>query len=137
VGEAKRRKIEIKGPSSYEITSYRLDDILEGSLRMLSGDRPSDQALAIIQATALLAGRMADPSLPTMLCAFCDHEFTRTERPTEILVALPWVNPEHPPIFSPICATCAEASEDDKTSMAKASWAKLSPGSPFDGPGHG
>jgi hypothetical protein len=30
-------------------------------------------------------------------------------------------NLKHPPIFSPVCAVCAEASEDDKTNMAKAS----------------
>jgi hypothetical protein len=144
MGEAKRRKdapagsIEIKGPSSYEIGAYRLDDILAGSLMALfDSDRaPSARALAIIQATAKLAARMGDRRLPTMLCMTCDYEFARAERPTEIMVALPWANPEHPPIVSPICAACAEVSPDAKTNMAKVSWAKFSPGSSFNGPGH-
>jgi hypothetical protein len=40
MGEARRREkapvgpIEIKGPSSYEIASYRLNDILAGALPM-------------------------------------------------------------------------------------------------------
>ena len=144
MGEAKRRKeapvgpLVIGGPSAYEIGAYGLDDILAGSLMALfSNDRaPAARALAIMQATAQLAARMGDRRLPTMLCAFCDHGFAFGEQPTEILVALPWANPKHPPITSPICAACAEASEDDKTNMAKASWAKLSPGSRFDGPGY-
>ena len=138
MGEAKRRKpLEIKGPMSYEINSYRLEDILAGTLRALSGERPSSQANAIILATAKLATRMSDRSLPTMLCITCDHEFAHGERPTEIMVALPWANPKHPPIISPICAVCAAASKDDKTNMGMASGSKLSPGSRFAGPGHG
>jgi hypothetical protein len=141
MGEARRRsskpaEIEIEGPTSYEIGAYRLDDILAGSLMALFDRAPSDQALAIMQAAVELAERMGDRSLPTMLCAFCDHEFARGEPPTEIMVALPWANPKHPPIVSPICAACAGASEDDKACMVKASWAKLSPGSRFDGAGH-
>ncbi len=146
MGEARRRRhareapggaLEIKGPSSYEIGAYRLDDVLAGTVMALFGDRtPSAQALAILKATAQLAARMVDPRLPTMLCMTCDHEFPRDERPTEIMVALPWANPKHPPIVSPICAACASASQDAKTNMAKASWARLSPGSRFDGPGH-
>jgi hypothetical protein len=137
MGEARRRKsIEIKGPMSYEIGSYRLEDIFDGTLRALLGERPSPQASAIMQATVHLAERMDDRSLPTVLCAFCDYEFGRGERPTEIMVALPWANPKHPPIISPICPVCAEASEDDKTNMAIASWSKLSPGSSFGGFGH-
>lgn len=137
-GEARRRKpFAIKGPTSYEIGAYRLDDILDGTLRALLGDRPSAQALALMRAAVELAERMGDLSFPTMLCAFCDHEFARDERPTEVMVALPWANPEHPPIVSPICAACAAASEADKANMVKASWSKLSPESRFDGPpGH-
>jgi hypothetical protein len=139
MGEARRRSskpIEIEGPTSYEIGAYRLDDILAGSLMALFDRAPSNQALAIMRAAGELAERMGDPSLPTLLCAFCDHEFARDERPTEIMVALPWANPKHPPIVSPICAACAEASQDAKTDMAKASWSRLSPGSRFDEPGH-
>jgi hypothetical protein len=120
----------VEGPSSYEIRSYRVDDILAGVAGMaLFGERPSAQALAIIRATNLLVERMQDRRLPTMLCAFCDHEFAYDARPTEILVALPWANPEHPPVISPICAACAGPSAADKASMVKARWAKLSPGS--------
>ena len=102
MGEARRRKgapagaFEIKGPASYEVGAYRLDDILAGVAMALFGAdrRPSAHALALMQATAQLAARMTDRRLPTMLCAFCDHEFTRGERPTEIMVALPWANPK-------------------------------------------
>jgi hypothetical protein len=142
MGEARRRRrskpaeIEIEGPTSYEIGAYRLDDILAGSLMALFDRAPSAQALALMRATAELAERMGDRSLPTMLCAFCDHEFAHGDQPTEVMVALPWANPKHPPIVSPICGACAAASEDVKTGMVKASWSKLSPGSRFDGPGH-
>src|ERR1700722_11341236 len=91
MGEARRRNakpIEIEGPTSYEIALYRLDDILAGSLMALFDRAPSPQALALMRAAAELAERMGDRSLPTMLCAFCDHEFVHGERPTEIMVAL-------------------------------------------------
>ena len=64
-GEARRRKpFAIKGPTSYEIGAYRLDDILDGTLRALLGDRPSAQALALMRAAVELAERMGDLSLP-------------------------------------------------------------------------
>jgi hypothetical protein len=138
VGEARRRRskpIEIRGPLSYEIAIYDPASILAGSLRALLGDRPSPQAIAIIQAAAQLGERMHDPSLPVMLCMTCDYEFARGEPPAEVMIALPWANPEHPPIVSPICPRCAAAGESDKIAMAKAAWSKLSPGSRFDGPG--
>ena len=148
MGEAKRRRsdvreapageFEIRGPLSYELGLYRLDDILAGSLiALFASDRaPTARSLALVQATAQLAARMGDRRLPTMLCMTCDHEFARDERPTEVAVALPWANPRHPPIVSPICAACAAASEDVKTGRMQVSWSKLSPGSRFDGPGH-
>jgi hypothetical protein len=143
MGEARRRKeapagaLAIEGPFSYEIGAYRLDDIFAGVLAMVLGvARPSEQARKIQRATEELARRMQEPSLPTMLCMTCDHEFARDERPTEIAVALPWANPEHPPIVSPICAACAAASQDAKIGRMQASWARFSPGMRFDeGPG--
>jgi hypothetical protein len=128
----------VDGPFSYEIGSYRLDDILAGALMALLDDNrePSPRALAIVQATAALAARMDGPRLRPMLCLTCDHAFRRGERPIEVMVALPWANPAHPPIVSPVCAKCAAADEDPKTAKAKAAWARLSPGSSFDGPGN-
>ena len=146
MGEARRRRrkeapagpLAIEGPFSYEIGSYRLDDVLTGAVvTLFDTDRaPTARALAIVQAAAQLAARMGDRRLPTMLCMTCDHEFARDERPTEVAIALPWANPKHPPIVIPICAGCASASQDAKTARMQASWAKLSPGSRFDGPGH-
>lgn len=146
MGEARRRRpphgqeappgpLAIDGPFSYEISSYRLDDILAGTLMALFDRTPSAQALAIMQATVQLAARMTDPRLPTMLCMTCDHEFAQDERPTDVAVALPWANPKHPPIVSPICAACAAADPDTRTALLKAHWSKLSPGARFDGPG--
>ena len=138
MGEAKRRKsIQIEGPWSYEIGVYKLEDVFNGFVKARRGERPSERMAALMQATASLASRMGDQSLPTMMCAFCDYAFTRTERPSEIMLSLSWANPEHPPIISPICPACAAASEDVKTAMAKTSWAKLAPGSNFGGIGHG
>jgi len=144
MGEARRRKdaparpLAIKGPFSYEIGAWRLDDILAGSVMALfDTDRaPTARALALTQAAAQLAARMGDRRLPAMLCMTCDHAFARDERPAEVMIAMPWANPQHPPIVSPICAACAAASQDAKTARMQASWAKLSPGSRFDGPGH-
>jgi hypothetical protein len=64
MGEARRRRdnpTEIKGPVSYQIGSYRLDDILAWSVMTFAGERPSAQALAILRAVEHLAERMQDP----------------------------------------------------------------------------
>ena len=96
MGEAKRRhreanENEIKGPASYEVAIYRVDDILVGAAMSLIGERVSAQALALVQAAIHLAERMDDRSLPTMLCAFCPGEFGYGERPTEIPELVPTV----------------------------------------------
>ena len=114
MGEARRRSkpLAVKGPFSYEIGIYRLDDILAGSLVALFADdlAPLARTLALVKAAAELAARMGDPRLPSMLCMTCPYEFARCERPAEIMVALPWAEPRSiRPIASPICAACAAA----------------------------
>jgi hypothetical protein len=140
MGEAKRRAergLEIKGPFSYEVGYYSLDDIFNGVLAtMLGVARPSEQAYKIIRATEDLARRMQDRCLQTMLCMTCDHVFTHNERPVEVAVAFSWANREHPPIVSPICGACAAQDEATKTARAAAHWRKLFPGTQaFPAPG--
>jgi hypothetical protein len=83
MGEAKRRHRDdeptvIKGPFSYEICLFGLDQIMAGGLiELLSDGPPSPRGVTIIKATANLAARMRDPGRPKMLCMSYDHEFAR------------------------------------------------------------
>lgn len=133
MGEAKRRHRDdeptvIKGPFSYEVCLFGLDQIMAGGLiELLSDGPPSPRGATIIKATANLAARMRDPGRPKMLCMSCDHEFARDEHPAEIAVALPWASVEHPHIVSPICAACAAADDETKAARLKEQWAKVMP----------
>jgi hypothetical protein len=132
MGEANRRRgaqsTVIKGPFSYEVCLFGLDQIMAGGLiELLSDGPPSPRGVTIIKATANLAARMRDPGRPKMLCMSCDHEFERDEHPAEIAVALPWASVEHPHIVSPICAACAAADDETKAARLKEQWAKVMP----------
>jgi hypothetical protein len=86
MGEANRRRgaqsTVIKGPFSYEVCLFGLDQIMAGGLiELLSDGPPSPRGVTIIKATANLAARMRDPGRPKMLCMSCDHEFERDEHP--------------------------------------------------------
>jgi hypothetical protein len=125
MGEAKRRGgFLVKAPFAYEVIYHRLDDIFKGPLMGLLGERPSDQAIRVFQATEQLGSRMQDPNLPTMLCLTCDHEFARDEIPAEIVIATSWANKKNPLTTSPLCFKCAAESPETKTAKLLERWRK-------------
>jgi hypothetical protein len=42
--------------------------------------------------------------------------FAHNDLPVEILIGLPWANPDHPVVISPVCAACVAEDEATKDS---------------------
>jgi hypothetical protein len=142
MGEAKRKSdkgLWVKGPYTYETSVYRVSDVLERTaLAIARNETPSQQANDVLRAILELGRRMLDPRQKTMLCMTCDYEFSRGERPIEVVIAFPFANRDDPAITSPLCPTCS-AVEDEATKRAMLvnHWRKLDPHGTVQEPGHG
>jgi hypothetical protein len=128
MGEAKRRGVRVKGPYSYELAFYRIDEILErAALAILRDETPSQRANEILCAIIELKKRLENPRLKPMLCMTCDYEFRRDERPVEVALAFPFANRRDPAITSVLCPKCAALDNAAKQALALANWRKIDP----------
>jgi hypothetical protein len=140
MGEAKRTKgggLLVKGPYTYEISVYRVADVFaRTALAIARNEEPTLQSLDVLRAIRDLGLRTNDPKLKPMLCMTCDYEFSRDEKPLQVVLAFPFANRDDPAITSVLCPACSALDDVTQKAMIVKHWRKLDPHGEVREPGN-